>query len=352
MKRFLGIALAAILAVGVLAGCGDNKKTTSTPPASTGGESKGTEEKSETAAGPEYEWKLGLNTSPGDIIYESMEVFEKTIEESSGGKIAIDIYAGGVLGDWRDCIEGLAYGMCDVFMESLGTLDAWSEYANIDAVPYLYSGYDHFMKVWSSDLGDEIREKVGEDGGFKLLGSMYRGVRITAAKQKMEKLADFKGFKLRAPNIQVYLETWKRIGATPTPLAITETFTAIQQGTVDGQENPLLETYNYAFYDVCKYIIRTDHVYSQSIFMMDRNYYDSLPAEIQDYVKEAAQAASDYKNAGTLKAEEDLVEKFKEKGCEIVQVDKQEFIDLFDGFVDEIFPFLSDWAARIKAMDV
>lgn len=298
----------------------------------------------------EYVWKIGLQTGPGDLTYEAMELFCKELEEKSNGRIKTELY-GGTLGDWRDVIEGLSFGMCDIFMESVGTLDAWAPSANIDAVPYLYSGYDHFIKVWQSEFGEQMREAIGKEGNFKIMGSMYRGARITTSKKYMKELSDFKGFKLRVPNIQVYIETWKQLGATPTPLAMTETFTAIQQGTVDGQENSLLDSYNFALYDVCDYVIKTNHVYSQHVFIMDRNKYDALPEDIQKIVNDAAWVASEYKNKGMIEREAEYEKKFADQGCEIVEVDIPTFMAVFDGFVENIFPELKPWADQIRAMD-
>ena len=96
----------------------------------------------------------------------------------------------------------------------------------------IYSGYDHFMKVWESDLGDEMKEVIGEETNFKLLGNMYRGARIVTATKEMTTPEDMKGFKLRAPNLDVYLKTWQYIGAAPMPLAMSEVYTALQQHTV------------------------------------------------------------------------------------------------------------------------
>lgn len=356
-KRIVSILLTAcMIALLLSTGCGSAQTPASTAapaPASAAPApapaSAAPQATSEKPAEAEYNWKIGLQTGPGDLTYEAMELFCKTLEEKSNGRIKTELY-GGTLGDWRDVIEGLSFGMCDIFMESVGTLDAWAPSANIDAIPYLYSGYDHFIKVWSSEFGEEMRETIGKEGGFKLMGSMYRGARITTSKKPMKTLEDFKGFKLRAPNIQVYLETWKRLGATPTPLAMTETFTAIQQGTVEGQENSLLDSYNFAFYDVCKYVIKTKHVYSQHVFIMDRGKYEALPADIQQIVNDAAWVASDYKNKGMVKAEAEYEEKFKEKGCEIIEVDIPSFMKVFDGFVEDIFPKLVPWATKIREM--
>lgn len=349
MKKRLAVILALmLLAAGCFTGCGGSG-TDSGGGGGAGGSDEGVTD-TFGGADAEYVWKVALNTSPGDILYDTTVEFCKKLAELSDGNIATEVYAGGVLGRGIEVLEGLSFGMADVQVESVGTLANFTEYANIDAVPYLYTGYEHFIDVWQSGLGEEMREKIGEEGGFKILGGMYRGARITTAKKKMETLADFKGFKLRVPSIDVYIKTWERIGAAPTPLSATEMYTAIQQGTVDGQENPIIECYNYALYDLCPYFIKTNHVYSQDVFIMDRGKFEGLPKDVQEMVTEASEYASDYRNQKMLEAEAETEQKLTEKNVEIVEIDTQEFIERFDGFVEETYPALTDWAQRIQKM--
>ena len=162
--------------------------------------------------------------------------------------------------------------------------------------------------------------------------------------------ADFAGFKLRAPGIDMYVKTWEWLGASPTPLAITETYTAIQQGTVEGQENPISECWNYGFYDVNPYWIKSNHVYSQDCFFMDKTFFDGLPADIQELAAKAADEASSWRNEQMVEFEAEVEQKALDAGVTIVDVDVQEFIDAFDGFMQSEFPDLVDWADQIAAM--
>lgn len=246
-------------------------------------------------------------------------------------------------------------GMQQVCLQAVCALAPFCDYANIDATPYIFSGYDHFINVWSGDLGEEMKEYIGEQGGFKIMGYMYRGARITTATKKMEKLDDFKGFKLRVPNIEVYIKTWEQIGALPSPISISETFTAIQQGTVEGQENPITECVSNGFYDVCPYFIKTNHVYSVDTFIMDRTYFQSLPEDVQAMVEEAANYASDWRNDVMTESEAAQEEDLKAKGVEFVELSddaRAEFMQAYDGFVDGVFPYLTEWVDKIKAADV
>ena len=269
-KKILAIAMTAIVAALGLTGCNNGM----------GINDDGT-----------YTWKMALNSTEGDNAYDTGAAFAKKIEELTDGRVEVVLYGGGSLGTTSEVLEGMKFGVANVMCESIGTLATFTPMANIDATPYLFRDYDHFMETWNSDVGEEIKETVGEESGFKLLGGTYRGPRIVTATKEMKNIEDFKGFKLRAPNLEMYLETWKWMKAAPTPIAMTETYTALQQKTVDGQENPMTDSLNYAFDEVCKYWIKTNHVYSSNVIIMDREYFDALPEDIQQAVREAAEYA-------------------------------------------------------------
>lgn len=300
---------------------------------------------------PEYVWKMALNSTAGDNCYDQGALFAEKINELTGGRVQVDLYGGAQLGSTAEIFEGMALGVADIMVEGLGTLASFSPKANIDAMPYMYSGYDHFMEVWSSELGEEIKETIGQETGMKLMGGAYRGPRIVTATEKMETWDDFAGFKLRAPNLEVYLKTWQWIGSNPTPLAMNEVYTAIQQKTVNGQENPMADSLSYSFAEVCKYWIKTNHVYSASLFIMDRAYFDSLPADIQEAVLQAVEYATNEISLAQNDRDAAAEEKVLAAGCEVITVDNADFAARFEGFAEENFPDLADWVSRIRAMD-
>lgn len=338
-RAFAGILAATMLATTLTACGGNGSSSAGTSGGSTGGDAAA------------YNWKCALNSTEGDNAYDAAVIFADKVNELSGGQVNVTLYGGASLGSTTEVLEGMSVGVADIICESVGTLAPFTPLANIDAMPYVYSGYDHFMNVWSSDLGEEMKTTIGEAAGYKLLGGAYRGARIVTATKHMENIEDFKGFKLRAPNLDVYVKTWQWLNASPTPMAMSEVYTALQQGTVEGQENPMVDDLNYSFDEVCKYWIKTNHVYSCNLFMMDLNYFNSLPEDIQAAVKEASEYAgqqiSEAQSDKDAAAEQTLLE----KGCEVIEVDIPAFVEYFDGFAAENFPDLADWVDQIKAMD-
>lgn len=328
-KKVLAITMAAIVAALGLTGCNNGL----------GINDDGT-----------YTWKMALNSTEGDNAYDTGAAFAEKVEELTDGRVDVVIYGGGSLGSTSEILEGMQFGVANVMCESVGTLATFTPMANIDAMPYLFRDYDHFMQTWNSEIGTEIKETVGEETGFKLLGGTYRGPRIVTATKDMKDIEDFKGFKLRAPGLEMYLETWKWMKAAPTPLAITETYTALQQKTVEGQENPMTDSMNYAFDEVCDYWIKTNHVYSSNVIIMDREYFDALPEDIQQAVTEAAEYAGTVVSEQQLANEKEAEQKLIDRGCTVSEVDTEAFIAYFEDFASEKFPYLADWADRIRAV--
>ncbi len=347
MKKLIGLLVAASM-VFSLAGCGGQKTEA---PKTDAPSQQG--EKSEEPSGEVIKMKLANPNPVGDVKDLAAIRFAELAKEKTNGMVEITVYSGGQLGDARDTIEGLGLGTNEIVIESMGTTDAYTSLASIDAIPYMYRDYDHYEKVAFGDLGAKIREEVGKAGNFKLIGAMYRGARITTTKKPFTTPEELKalGLKIRVPNQQVYVDTWKVMGTNPTPLALTETFTALQQNTVEAQENATIESYGFGFYDVCKYLVKTNHVYSTDVFIFNRNYFENLPEDIQKALEEAAIEASEYRNEISLNKEAEYEQMFIDKGVEIIEVDTSNFIKLFDGFVAEHYPELEDWAAEIAAVE-
>ncbi len=334
MKRVLSAAFAFTMVFGLLTGCG------------------GTPAQGGDGSGAEYTWKMALNGSaPGEMAFDMATYFKDKVESLTNGRVQVDFYGGGSLGSTTEVLEGMSVGVADVLCESVGTLAPFTPLANIDIMPYTFSGYDHFMNVWGSELGRDIQDAVGGDAGFKLMGAGFRGARIVTATKEMKTVEAFSGFKLRAPNLEGYIKIWDWMGSAPTPLAMGETYTALQQGTVNGQENSILDSASYSFQEVCKYWILTNHVYSANTIVMDSGYFASLPEDIQSAVEEAAVYAGEQVSADVLEREDAKKAELEGQGVTFVEVDNAAFAEHFAGYTEANFPQLTDWYQQIRDMD-
>ena len=343
MKKTVAL-LMALAMIFALAACGGGGGTETPAPADTG---SGEQPSGEA----QYVLKLAHPYNEGSSNYEACELFAKTVEEVSGGAVHVDIFPSNTLGTTEEVEEGLAYGTCDIVYESIASLGAWSNLANIDAYPYIFSSLEHFLNVWQSDFGDQLREEIGEEGNFKLLGTLYRGTRIVTSSTPVYDVEGFNGFKLRTPTTEMYIKTWQHLGSSATPLPASDIFTAIQQGTVLGQENPIVDSWNFGLYDVCDYVIKTDHVYSQCTFIFSRDKWEAFPEEVKGWIEEAVKAAEDYKNEYTPQEEQEYYQRWEDYGATIIEVDQQSFMDAFADFAETEYPEFVEYIDQIKAMD-
>ena len=336
-KRILAVLLCMAMSFALLAGCGGSNGDSSAD--------------GDSAEGQTYTMKMHLSIGETDPVYKSAEVFAQTVNEKSGGAITVELYPSSSLGNTADCLEGLSLGICNIVYESIGNLASLSSLSNIEAAPYLYSGVDHWRAVWEGEIGQEIMAEMGEECGMVIMGAGLQGIRVMCSNKRIESPADAAGFKLRVPTIPIYLDTWEWLGATPTPLGGSEVFTAIQQGTVNGAENGLTNIASLSWDECCDYIIETNHVYNTDSFIMDKAYFESLPAEYQTIIEEAAVEAGKYCTDLVLEAPDEVREEVAAAGCEFIETDVAAWQEALDGFLEEKYPDLVSYADAIKAAD-
>lgn len=335
MKKLLSLIMAMSMIAALLAGCG----------------TKNADVQQGDDAEQTYTLKVHLSAPQSDPMYKACEEFKRIIEEKTNGNVTLELYPSSSLGVTQDCLEGLSMRACDVVFESLSNLSTWTELANIEAVPYMYSGVEHFNAVWKGDVGKKIFDDVGAATGLKMMGSGLQGVRVVTSTVPVQSVADVKGLKLRVPTIDVYLKTWQWLGAAATPLPGSEIFTSLQQKTVQGQENPYTNSASMSLQEVCSYVTETNHVYSMTTFIMDQKFFSSLPADYQAAIEEAAATAGDVCTELYLESAEKAKQVFVDAGATIYEVDLKEWQDAMDGFVEENYPNLTEYYNMILEAD-
>ena len=216
MKKTIALVMALVMTAALLIGCGQGVN---------GGNA--TFDSADT-----YTLKMHMSVSATDPVYASAEKFKELVEAKTDGKVTLELYPSSSLGVTQDCLEGLSMRACDIVYDSMSNLSTWNELANVEALPYMYSGVDHFKAVWEGEVGEKIRNDLGAATGLKIMGCGLQGIRVVTSNTPIKSLADVKGLKIRVPTIDVYLKTWEWLGASTTPLAGSEIFTALQQNTV------------------------------------------------------------------------------------------------------------------------
>ena len=335
MKKFFAFLMAAMMVVSMTA-CG-------------GGDSGESGGDTATAGEDTYVLKMHMSVGSTDPVYKSAEKFAELVTEKTGGNVTFELYPSSSLGVTQDCLEGLSLRACDIVYDSMSNLSTWTELANIEALPYMYNDVDHFRAVWEGDVGQQILEDVGASCGLKIMGCGLQGVRVVTSNKPVTSVEDVQGLKIRVPTIDVYLKTWEWLGAATTPLAGSEIFTAMQQNTVDAQENAYPTCVGLSLQECSKYVTETNHVYSMTTFVMDQAFFDSMPAEYQTAIEEAAMEAGKLCTDLIVADTESAKQKFVDAGCEIYEVDLAEWQAAMDGFLEETYPDLVPYYDMILA---
>ncbi|RZI90938.1 MAG: TRAP transporter substrate-binding protein, partial [Microbacterium sp.] len=247
---------------------------------------------------------LGHAYAPDSLQHRAAEQLSELVSEKSDGAITIDVFPSAQLGSWEEMQEGLEIGSVDIVIESLGSLERYTDLAAIEGLPFLYEDADHFFEVWDGEMADDILSAVREDSGFLLIGDLYRGGRQLNATRQVDDLSDLAGLKLRVPNQQTYISTWQALGAAPTPMALNEVFSALEQGAIEGQENPIDVVRFSSFYEVAPYVAETNHLFGNFHFQLWGDTFESYPAEVQELIRDAAdEVSADYRETSITEAE-------------------------------------------------
>ena len=205
-------------------------------------------------------------------------------------------------------------------------------------MPYLIQSDEHMDKVLNGEVGQEL-EGLMEAAGMKCLAYYTRGPRYITSNRKITCVADCNNLVIRTPAAAMTVSAFEALGAKPTPMALAEVFTSLQQGTIEAQENPLAMIYTKSFFEVQKYLILTAHLRAWVYVAMGKAQFDALPAELQQVVMDGAAAAQATEHQLFLDNEEKYYNEIQEKGMEYVEVDTQEFADAMIGGV---LPTLTD----------
>lgn len=281
--------------------------------------------------------RIGTTVTPTHSYSVVAKDFEKEVEEKSGGTIDIEYLGGGVLGGERQMVEAIQRGDLDMTWTSdIGLAAVYPELGFVN-LPYLFPTYDDVDKVYRNGwIADYLKDFLSKKG-IVLLGigeNDYRG--LTNSKRPITKGADLKGLKMRVPETPMYVDFYQSLGVLCTPMAITEVTTALQQKTVDGQDNGAIMTYDYGLYEFQKYGTKANQIYSGMEMVMGQKTWDKLTAEQQKIIAEASKTAADAQTKLQRENSAKQWEEMKSKGMEVIEITDQLAAD-FKAVADRMY---------------
>jgi TRAP-type transport system periplasmic protein len=242
-----------------------------------------------------YSFKVSTEGSDTHQTTIWAKAFAESVAKRSNGQIKADVFTNGQLGKNKELLEAIGMGGGTVEIVATGTQDlvGWAPETQVFDLPFLFRDESHYRKFWGSEVAQGIWRQI-EGKGFKYLGSTLIGTaHLTNSKRPINTPADMVGLKFRVQASKVNVETFKALGATAVPLAFSEVYMALQQGTVDGQDNPTTTIRTMNFWEVQKYVSLTGHMLRGGFWTMDKKVFDKLSPELQKAILDAGKDAED-----------------------------------------------------------
>jgi tripartite ATP-independent transporter DctP family solute receptor len=256
----------------------------------------------------------------------AIDTFAREVEKRTGGRYKVQTFYSGAIGAERESVEGVQLGTLDLTLTSTGPLPNFVPDVAILDIPFLFRDYAHARAVLDGPIGQELLTKFPPKGMIGLAWAENGFRHMTNSKRPVNQPEDLKGLKMRTMENPIHIEAYRQFGILPTPMAFTEVFTALQQGTVDGQENPLSVITSAKLDQVQKYLSLTGHVYSPAIFLMNKAQWDKLSAADRQAFVDAAKEGVKANRARVDEDERRAVADLRGKGMNVVEnLDKARF---------------------------
>ncbi len=267
-------------------------------------------------------------------VYETSEPFHTQsvwaageIAKRTNNRYAIEVYPASQLGKETDINQGLSLGTVDMIISGPSFAARSYPPIGIGYYPYVFRDAAHLLAYAKSDVFKELSAGYAEKTGHQMLAVTYYGVRETSSNKPFKTCAEMKGLKIRVPDVPAYLAMPRTCGANTAPIAFAEVYLALQNGTVEAQENPLTTIEAKKFYEVQKHIVRTGHIVDHLTTIVAKGTWAKLSDEDKKIFGEVAQEAAAKATAEIQAKEKELVDFFKSKGLTVTEVDKDAFKD-------------------------
>ncbi len=299
--------------------------------------------------------RISTPGGPDEWLSKSLVVFKDALDEAAPGQFDVQIHLNATLFAQGTEIPAMQRGNLEIGLISPQDVAEQIPEYSIFTAGYLIRDRDHLEKIFSSDIGDEVFDKIADDLGVQPLGTQYHGQRhiLLRDAKDVQTPDDLAGMKLRVPGSESWQFLGGALGGNPTPIAFDEVYLALKTGTVDAVEQPLADVISAKFYEVTEQVVLTGHLVSTIFFAMAKPFWDSLSAEEKGYVQAAADAAIAFNNDGISATEGEAQDFLREKGMTITTPDLDAFRShVIDAYLNS--DFSANWPAgmvdRINAL--
>lgn len=330
-NKIIAILSCCVLSVGILSGCGSKSSTGSTTETT----------KPMTLRLADIQAK-GYPTILGD------EEFAKQVEAKTNGRIKVQVFSGAQLGDEKSTIEQVQFGAIDLIRIGTAPLAEFNKQIGVTALPYLFKDKDQMFKVLDGKIGDQLFASLAADSKIVGLAWLDAGARnFYNTKKDVKSPDDLKGLKIRVQESKPMIDMVKALGASPTPMASGEVYSALQTGVIDGAENNWPSYVSFNHYEVAKHYTIDEHTRVPEMIAMSKITWEKISAADQKLVKEAAMAGAAVERAEWLKQSDAAMEKAKAKGNTITILDSNK---AFQEKVQPMYTAHPEWKDTIQAI--
>ncbi|RMG31835.1 MAG: TRAP transporter substrate-binding protein [Bacteroidetes bacterium] len=298
-----------------------------------------------------YRFRAGHVANEDHTWHQAFLYFGHLLDSLSQGRIRLEVYPAEQLGKEQELLRSIKAGIADITITG-GTLQNWCEIASFSDMPFLIKDSEHLRKVAEGDIGRRMKETILRETGLRVIAIFERGARNLTSNRPIRHPDDLKGLLLRVPNVPSYVAAWEAMGAKPTPMAFSEVFTSLQQGTIQAQENPYAMIASASFYEVQQYLNLTEHVISWGMVVVGEKQFQALPEELKGIFLQAAEAMQEYEHRLFLKVQNELKTLLQQKGMQFIEVDQQAFRQKAGNAVYEsLSPEMQQIYREIKALE-
>jgi len=260
---------------------------------------------------------------PAHAASRTADKLAELVAAKTGGRVTIDMFHNAALGSEREAAEGVKSGSIDLAYSGLPGFGSYVPEFGVLELPFNYASLDD-VKTVVDRISASLEGRM-DSQGLTLLGYLYDGPRVTISTRPLNALADFRGLKLRVPQTPLYVQMAQAFGASPTPVALPEVYTALQSRVVDALEGTPTSLFTSKFHEVAKNIARTDHIFFVAYIAMNKRLFDSLPAEQRTALREAGKEASAFNLAIAKEAVGEDLKRLEAAGVRFTQPNQAEF---------------------------
>lgn len=336
--RILSLVMAMLMVMTLLVGCGDNSSANDTA------------DQSSLEDLEPMTITLGTGGNDIEMSEQGVQKFIELVSERSEGKITIEYVNGGQLGSATELAESMELGTLKMAKLDPTTMNGYIPEYSLLVQPFLIKDYDHIKSVVELDSVKALDERLSEEHNIHILAWMGCGFRAFATKTPITTVADCQGIVLRSPEAQIYMDTFKTLGMSPTPLAFGEMYTALESGVVEGCEPAASAIYQYEFYKVAPYVCRSNHMFSPVVLCVATDMWNDMPDLYKEIFNEAAAEAAAWEWEAMEAEEDSYFQMMADDGATITEWENyQELVDLFTPYWDNTAETLGGDAASILA---